>query len=135
MKPCIHISEINKSCEINPTPSLTNELKITNISSEFISDLKLIIRDTNGILHQCVTRERGTLTFEPHTTYLELGNLGPDESAYFEYKFATPTHLPSLTSSFSLLYTETTPDGVCIKKVVECLSTSTTTAMLGLSNP
>lgn len=117
----IQISEINKACELSPMPTLLNELKITNVSSEFIKDLKLIIRDPHPILQQSVTRARGFLTFDPQTSCLELGNLAPDESAYFEYKFAAPNHLSSLTAHFSLVYTETSEDDNSKQKIVELL--------------
>lgn len=129
MKSCIHISEVNKACEISPIPTLLNELKITNISPQFITDLKLIIHDTNPILQQSVTRERGSLTLDPHTSCLELGNLAPDESAYFEYKFSTPNHLPSLTDHFSLMYTEISEDGKSQPKIVDLLLDPTTSSL------
>lgn len=129
MKPCIHISEVNKACEISPIPTLLNELKITNISPQFITDLKLIIHDTNPILQQSVTRERGALTLDPHTSCLELGNLAPDESAYFEYKFSTPNHLSSLTDHFSLMYTEISEDGKSQHKIVDLLLDPTTSSL------
>lgn len=123
---CIHISEVNKSKEISPIPILLNELKITNTSSQFIRDLKLIIHESNNpILEQCVTRERGKLSFEPQITCLELGNLAPDESAYFEYKFTSQSQLTSLATHFSLSYTETDTNGVDAKKIVEHLPDST----------
>lgn len=90
-----------------PTSStlVSKQIKITNTSTDYIHDLKLIIHGHElNILAQSVTRLRGSLSFDTNAQCLELGNLAPNESAYFEYQFLSPSNLSSLSSHFSLRY-------------------------------
>ncbi|MBP3888810.1 MAG: hypothetical protein J6F30_14370 [Cellulosilyticum sp.] len=110
------------------TTGLIHErLKITNISSDYINNLKLIISDQeHALLEQQVTRERGSLSFEPTTSCLELGNLGPDESAFFEYKYSSKSLPTSFTDCISLTYGDADKASFPEKKIVEFISNSTT---------
>ena len=117
---------ISETCLLNTSsnqPLIQNKLRITNISSQDITNLKLIIHTSEAtILEQSIIRERGSLSFSPETTCLELGNLAPDESACFEYKF-TPTHdLTSLSPHFTLTYTDLS-DSKAIEKQLTHLFT------------
>ena len=125
MKIPISISETCTLKESSANSLIQNEPKITNTSSEYITNLKLIIHTPDSaILEQSVTRERGSLSFSPETTCLELGNLAPDESACFEYKFTSANHLTSLSSHFTLTYTDLTSSKVTEKKILDFLASS-----------
>lgn len=126
MNPLIKITEVTKNIPGSDHPVCLNELKITNVSSQYLNNLKLVINpDDACILEQFVRRERGSLAFAPDTTCLELGNLAPDESAYFEYKFTSKPNQISLTPNFSLIYTdENHPAATTEKKIADLLSDS-----------
>lgn len=121
---------ISETCTLKASSAdslIQNELTITNTSSHYITNLKLIIHTPDSaILEQSITRERGSLSFAPETTCLELGNLAPDESACFEYKFTTTNNLTSLSSHFTLTYTDLNNAHITEKKIVEFLTDSTT---------
>lgn len=126
MQKPISISETCTVKESSVDSLIQNELKITNTSSHYITNLKLIIHTSGStILEQSVTRERGSLSFAPETTCLELGNLAPDESACFEYKFTATNNLTSLSPHFTLTYTDLNNANVTEKKIVEFLTDPT----------
>ncbi len=105
MKNVLRLCEINKNIEISSQTLINNEIEITNTSSHYINNLKLIIQTNDfSIIKQSVTRQRGSLDFSPDTYCLELGNLAPEETAYFEYKFCSEKLLPSLSSHLILSY-------------------------------
>ncbi len=99
-----------EASELNKTPSASNELmvkqvKLTNISTAYISDLKLLISGTPvPIVESVIIRERGALSFEGNITLLEMGNLAPAETAYFEYTFPSTPEVPSLSNNILLTY-------------------------------
>lgn len=126
MKP-LEITEFFSQTHDTAKGLVHEQLKITNISSEYINNLKLIIEDEGHILHeQEITRERGSLSFAPTTTCLELGNLAPEESALFEYTYSA-TSLPSFFAHhISLTYSNADEVFFPEKKVVEFLPHSTT---------
>lgn len=127
MQKPITISETCILKEVSCDSLIQNELTITNTSSHYITNLKLIIHTPDStILEQSITRERGSLSFAPETTCLELGNLAPDESACFEYKFTAINNLTSLSSHFTLSYTDLDTSHMTEKKIVEFLTNSTT---------
>lgn len=69
------------------TDTIHEQIKITNTSDDYLNDVLLTIDTKNcPLTYQVVKRERGTLDFSPPTLKVELGNLAPNESAYFEYK-------------------------------------------------
>ena len=101
----IKVTEINKTIEIHAETLINNELIITNTSNGYINNLKIMIQSGDfSILEQVIIRKRGTLNFSPAESCLELGNLAPEESAFFEYKFTSPINLPSLSSRLTLSY-------------------------------
>lgn len=101
----IKVSEINKTIEITAKTLINNELEITNTSSGYINNLKIMIHNSDfSILEQAIIRRRGSLNFSPTENCLELGNLAPDESAFFEYKFTSSSSLYSLCPHLTLSY-------------------------------
>lgn len=115
---------LTKHCPSNKQ-LICEQIKITNISTDYIHNLRLIIDDKeHALIQQLITRERGSLVFSPDTTCLELGNLAPDESAYFEYTYAS-SKPNAFKSHISLTYTN--PDNAFIpeKKIAEFLLDST----------
>ena len=101
----IELSEINKTIEISTTTMINNEIKITNTSAGFINNLKIYITDSDiSIIEQSITRQRGCLDYSPSIRCLEVGNLAPNETAYFEYKFASKNNTPSLSNHLTLSY-------------------------------
>ncbi|MBE6023212.1 MAG: hypothetical protein E7231_08270 [Cellulosilyticum sp.] len=129
-------SENTSDTPINCTPPSSSshyihgQLKITNVSSDYIQNLKLMIDDKEHmLLEQLVSRERGSLTFPPSTVCLELGNLAPNESAYFEYKcnLSSSTTISqseplSFTQCLSISYGDDTHSSPPKKQVSELLS-------------
>ncbi len=99
-----------EASELSKIPSASNELivkqiKLTNISTTYISDLKLLILDNPvPIVESAIIRERGALSFEGNITLLEMGNLAPAETAYFEYTFKSTPEFPSLSNNILLTY-------------------------------
>ena len=64
------------------------QIRITNTSSHFLNNLILNINTTDfPIVEQTIIRERGSLSYDKIQFTLELGNLAPDETALFEYKY------------------------------------------------
>lgn len=126
MKKLMTISENCTTKDSSSMSLIQNELIITNTSSDYITDLKLIINaPDSSILEQSITRERGSLSFPPETKCLELGNLAPNESACFEYKFTAINDLTSLSSHFTLTYKDLKGAIVPEKKIVEFLMNPT----------
>lgn len=112
----------------DPITKLNHEqIKITNVSPDYIHNLKLIIDDSeHSLVTQLIKRERGALSFEPPLNCLELGNLAPEESAYFEYTYKEIPESASFISHLSLTYGNESDNVTHQKKVVEFLSNSTT---------
>lgn len=117
---------ISETCILKDSSTqslIQNELRITNTSSQDITNLKLIIHAPRAtILEQSITRERGSLSFSPETTCLELGNLAPDESACFDYKFSAADNLTSLSPHFTLTYTDLNSSQVMEKQLLDFLT-------------
>ncbi len=125
MKP-LEITEVFSKTYDTATGLIHEQLKITNISSDYINNLKLIIKDKeHALLEQQITRERGSLSFSPTTTCLDLGNLAPEESAFFEYKYSPKSIPTSFTNYISLTYSDVNESSLPEKKVVEFLSSTT----------
>lgn len=122
----IQVTEIlTEPCDTTST-LIREKIKITNTSSDYIHDLKLFIDDKDHeLLEQLVTRERGALSFSPDTTCLELGNLAPDESAYYEYKYNAHSNPTSFKHHISLSYAHLEDVPSLQKKIVEFFSEST----------
>lgn len=106
---------------------LNGGFKITNVSSDYINDLKLIIEDQeHALLEQLVTRERGSLSFPLDVACIELGNLAPNESAYFKYKLnPNITPINEFMKQAVLTFSHTTLPLIQDKKIAECLEAST----------
>ena len=105
------------------------QIQITNVSSDYIHDLTLLIDDKeHTLVEQLVTRSRGSLSFEPQIKELPLGNLAPQESAYFDYKYTASTP-SSFTEHISLTYSKEMHACILPKKIVEFLSDSTTQSL------
>ena len=122
----LEIIEVFSKTYDSATGLIHEQLKITNISSDYINNLKLIIEDQeHALLEQQITRERGSLSFSPTTTCLELGNLAPEESAIFEYKYNAGSLPNSFTNHISLTYSDKDASFLPEKKVVEFLSSTT----------
>lgn len=83
-----------------------NQIRITNTSEHFINNLKLSI-DTSDfpLIEQTIIRQRGTLCCDKILHTLELGNLAPDETALFEYKYKTEDTKQSLLDYLHISYT------------------------------
>lgn len=108
------------------TKLIHEQIEITNVSSDYINDLKLFIDDKeHSLAWQLVTRNRGSLSFEPEIKELNLGNLAPDESAYFDYKYRSDKP-SSFSEHISLTYSKENHSAISPKKIVEFLSDSTT---------
>lgn len=65
--------------------SIINRLEIINSSQRYMNNVKLTISNNSSIINQRIIRERGELTVDSTIHLLELGNLAPNETAYFEY--------------------------------------------------
>lgn len=93
-----------------------NQIKITNTSGQFINNLKLSIDAINfPLVEQTIIRERGALSFDKNLCLFEIGNLAPDESALFEYKYHTENEKKtlSLLNHIHISYTpESTTDEI-----------------------
>lgn len=97
------VSEKNKQ---NLSTAIQNQLKITNVSGKFINNIKLYFTSEKlPLLEQTIIRSRGALAFDPCIPSLELGNLAPNETAYFEYQFANTIKTLSLSNHIALSYT------------------------------
>lgn len=122
MKNLITISETTKAIEKACPFLINNQLKITNTSDRCINNVKLIIHNHPfSICEEAIIRQRGALSFDPHTQCLDLGNLAPHESAYFEYKFLSPSSLSSLSDHLSITFTDENSTST-EKKVTDFLS-------------
>ena len=110
----LRIIEINKNIKICTHTLIDNEIVITNTSLHPLTNIKLTLEGQDfSILSQSLIRERGSMEFSPHQNYLEIGNLEPQESAYFEYSFSSNKSLVSLANNFVLTYTiEDNPNSI-----------------------
>lgn len=123
MKNPIAISEITKEVNTASPFLINNQIKITNTSEDFVNNVKLLIHTPSfTICEESVIRQRGIMSFTPETQCLDLGNLAPNESAYFEYKFLSPSSLSSLSQHFSITYTDAANTTVSEKKIADYLS-------------
>lgn len=119
----ITICETTQKNTLCPSPLISSQIEITNISDQFINNVKLTIHDVPfTICEEAVIRERGALSFDPDTQCLELGNLAPHESAYFEYKFFAPCSHVSLSDHFFISYTADPDLSIKEKKVADYLT-------------
>lgn len=127
MNHIISISESTHPQDITQPGLINNCIKITNTSENFIHDVRLTIQsDQLPIFEEAVIRQRGSLSFDPSIQCLELGNLAPFESAYFEYKFLSPTSTSSLCDHFSISYVADTHPQRIEQKLTEYLYQGTT---------
>ncbi|WP_054742689.1 hypothetical protein [Cellulosilyticum ruminicola] len=75
-----------------------SQIRITNTSSQFINNLTLNINASDfPFIEQTIIRKRGSLSYDKIQLTLELGNLAPNETALFEYKY------PDTFTSYTLL--------------------------------
>lgn len=119
------ISEIHKLKELTATTLIKNQIKITNTSNSYINNLELHIDRKNiPILEQSIIRSRGELSFEPSITSLEVGNLAPAETAYFEYKLMTTDDTTTLSPHITLSYTPENSTLPIQKKLSELLDSN-----------
>ena len=89
------------------TQLIHEQIRITNTSCDYVHNVKLIVNDVeHALVEQLISRERGALSFAPTTTCLNVGNLAPNESAYFDYKYKDSSNLSTFTSCISLTYEE-----------------------------
>ena len=106
MSNSIRIIEINKNIKICAHTLIDNEIIITNTSPYPLNNIRLSLEGQDfSILSQSIIRDRGAIDFPPHQNCLELGNLEPEETAYFEYSFSSSKSLISLANSLVLTYT------------------------------
>ena len=120
MKNHLAIAEFSKTTDSSIPGLVSNLLKITNTSTDFINNIKLTIdADKLPICEEVIIRQRGALSFDPTTQCLELGNLAPNETAYFEYKFISPSSLTSLSDHFLISYCEEEAPCSIEKKVAD----------------
>lgn len=106
MKPILEISELTQGHTDCNGFDINAQIKITNVSDCYINDLKLIIQDDKSpIFKKAIIRERGSLVFDLEVNTLPIGNLAPQESAYFEYSFKAPETISSLSDCMALTYT------------------------------
>ncbi len=121
----LKISEITEANSAASASPIKAQLKITNASDTYINNLKLIISDhKNAITEQCIIRPRGSLCLDTILDQLELGNLAPDETAYFEYAFKPSEDLFSLSGNMIIRYTpERSEEEIC-EKIMDFLQGS-----------
>lgn len=99
------VIEINKNIQICSNTLIDNEIIITNTSPYPVNNVTLSLEGQDfSILSQSITRERGAMNFSPHENQIKIGNLEPDETAYFEYSFSSTKSLISLANSLVLTY-------------------------------
>lgn len=83
-----------------------NQIRITNTSNQFINNLTLNINTADfPLVEQTIIRERGSLSYDKIQFTLELGNLAPDETALFEYKYKNTTTNHTLLTHLQFSYT------------------------------
>ncbi|MDF2879315.1 MAG: hypothetical protein K0S30_2411 [Clostridia bacterium] len=106
MNTILKVSEVIENLSHTSEANIKAQIKITNTSDSYINNLKLIIEPKEiAILEQCIIRQRGSLSFDPIVNNLEVGNLAPDESAYFEYAFKPSSSAASLLDQMHISYT------------------------------
>lgn len=120
------ILKISESTQNTPDPSahyMKAQLQITNASPSYIHNLKLIVNTKEtSILPQCIIRQRGTLCFETPLEEVDVGNLAPDETAYFEYAFKPQEDSSSLSSHILVEYTAENSTDVIYEKINDLLT-------------
>ena len=101
----LKIVEINKNIKICSTTLIDSEIIITNSSLYPLKNIRLSLEGQDfSILSQSIIRKRGCINFPPTQNCLDIGNLEPNESAYFEYSFSSSKSLISLADSLILTY-------------------------------
>ncbi|WP_069998954.1 hypothetical protein [Cellulosilyticum sp. I15G10I2] len=106
MSSILKISEVTQNISATSDSCIKAQIKITNTSNAYINNLKLIIKPKEiPILEQCIIRQRGALSFDTAFDQLDVGNLAPDETAYFEYAFKPAKDICSLSSQIIIRYT------------------------------
>ncbi len=101
----IKITEIKNDIQVCNTTLMDNELIITNTSGLTLNNIKISLEGKDySILSQSIIRERGTFNFPPYQNCLEVGNLAPEESAYFKYTCSSINNLVSLAGNLILTY-------------------------------
>lgn len=125
----LKVTKLISQTDDSATRLIHEQIQITNVSSDYIHNLTLLIDDQeHKLVEKLVTRSRGSLAFEPEISELPLGNLAPSESAYFDYKY-TCDKPSSFTDHISLTYSKETHSTISPKKIVEFLSDSTTQSL------
>jgi len=123
MHSVLKFSEITENITASSAPHIRAQLKMTNTSTTYINNLKLIIKTREiALLEKSVIRERGTLAFDAMAYELEVGNLAPDETAYFEYAFEPLENIASLSSQMTISYTPEYSNSEVSENVVELLN-------------
>ena len=99
------------------------QIRITNTSSHFLNNLILNIKANDfPIVEQTIIRERGSLSYDKIQFTLELGNLAPDETALFEYKYQNNNIEHTLLKHLQFSYT---PDNEATQIIETCNSFET----------
>ena len=125
----LKVTKLISQTDNSATRLIHEQIQITNVSSDYIHNLTLLIDDKeHKLVEQLVTRSRGALAFEPEISELPLGNLAPSESAYFDYKY-TCDNLSSFTEHISLTYSKGIHSCILPQKIAEFLSDSTTQSL------
>ena len=124
MNSILKISETTQNITSTPDICIKAQIKITNTSNTYINNLKLIIQPKEAsILEQCIIRQRGSLSFDTAFDQLDVGNLAPDETAYFEYAFRPAPDIYSLSSQIVIRYTPEYSSDEIVENVTDLLVT------------
>ncbi|MDF2614152.1 MAG: hypothetical protein K0S71_1938 [Clostridia bacterium] len=119
----LKISEVIENIITPSDNCIRAQIKMTNTSNTFINNLKLIIKAKEiAILEKSVIRQRGALSFDAAESELDVGNLAPDETAYFEYAFKPIENINSLSSQMIISYTPEYSDSEVSENVTELLN-------------
>lgn len=106
MEPVLKISETAEKLSQSSEVRIKTQIKITNTSKSYLNNMKLIIKPQDiSILEQSVIRQRGSLSYDTLSEQLDLGNLAPDETAYFECAFTPLQNSCTLSKQLSIHYT------------------------------
>lgn len=123
MNAILKISEITENITTLSDIHIRAQIKMTNTSNSYINNLKLIIKAKEiAILEKSVIRQRGSLSFDDEVNELDVGNLAPDETAYFEYAFKPLEDIHSLSSQMTISYTPEYSGSEVSENIVELLS-------------
>ncbi len=73
--------------DVSSSDHLEGRIIFTNVSNLFLNNVTLNLSIKNSsIIEQSIVRERGALCFDNTDESLIIGNLAPNESAYYYYK-------------------------------------------------